>query len=128
MAQKKSESSEKTNVRRIKAVDDKPKVKSVQKTEIKKASTEPSKKVAKKGKKSSKKPSQDLINEPTKNPFKALGRYFKGSWYELRQVRWPNRAATWSLTLAVLVFTGFFVLLVVLLDSGFNWVFEQLLR
>ncbi len=51
-----------------------------------------------------------------KNPFRALGGYFAGAWYELKQVRWPNRKATWSLTLAVLAFTAFFALLILLLD------------
>ena len=37
-------------------------------------------------------------------PFRAIGGYFAGAWVELRQVRWPNRRATWSLTLAVILF------------------------
>ena len=60
-------------------------------------------------------------------PFVALGRYFKGAWVELRQVRWPTRRATWSLTGAVLLFTGFFVVMVLLLDAGFKLLFEQIL-
>ncbi len=60
-------------------------------------------------------------------PLVALGRYFKGSWYELRQVRWPDRKATWSLTAAVLLFTAFFIVLIVLLDAGFKFLFEQIL-
>jgi preprotein translocase SecE subunit len=60
-------------------------------------------------------------------PFVAIGRYFKGAWVELRQVRWPTRRATWSLTGAVLLFTLFFVVLVLLLDAGFKYLFEQIL-
>ena len=60
-------------------------------------------------------------------PFIAAGRYFKGAWVELRQVRWPTRGATWSLTGAVLLFTGFFVVMVLLLDAGFKFLFEQIL-
>ena len=60
-------------------------------------------------------------------PFIAAGRYFKGAWVELRQVRWPTRGATWSLTGAVLLFTAFFVVLVLLLDAGFKYLFEQIL-
>ena len=60
-------------------------------------------------------------------PFMAAGRYFKGAWVELRQVRWPTRGATWSLTGAVLLFTGFFVVMVLLLDAGFKFLFEQIL-
>ena len=36
-------------------------------------------------------------------PFVALGRYLRDSWREIRQVRWPNRKATWKMVLAVLV-------------------------
>lgn len=57
----------------------------------------------------------------------SLGRYFKGAWVELKQVRWPTRKATWGLTLAVLAFTAFFVVLIVLLDAGFKLLFERIL-
>jgi len=58
----------------------------------------------------------------------AIGGYFKGSWAELRQVRWPNRKATWSLTFAVLIFTMFFVTLIVLLDAAFKYLFDLILK
>ena len=57
-----------------------------------------------------------------------IGNYFKGAWVELRQVRWPNRAATWSLTIAVLLFSAFFVILITLLDAGFKSLFELILK
>ena len=60
-------------------------------------------------------------------PFKATGGYFKGAWVELKQVRWPNRRATWSMTGAVLLYTAFFVVLVLLLDAGFKYLFELIL-
>jgi preprotein translocase subunit SecE len=60
-------------------------------------------------------------------PFVAFGGYFKGAWFELRQVRWPNRKATWSLTGAVLLFTAFFVVLILLLDVLFKYLFELIL-
>ena len=63
----------------------------------------------------------------SRNPLTAIAGYFKGSWHELRQVRWPNRRTTWALTLAVLIFTAFFLVLVVLLDGGFQLLFEQIL-
>lgn len=59
--------------------------------------------------------------------FRAIGGYFKGAWVELRQVRWPNRRATWSLTAAVLAYSAFFVLLVLLLDAAFKYLFELIL-
>lgn len=61
-------------------------------------------------------------------PFIAIGEYLKGAWYELRQVRWPNRKATWGLTAAVLIFSAFFVVLIVLLDVVFKFLFELILK
>jgi preprotein translocase subunit SecE len=56
-----------------------------------------------------------------------IGGYFKGAWVELRQVRWPNRKATWALTLAVLLFSAFFVVLILLLDTLFKYIFELII-
>jgi preprotein translocase subunit SecE len=61
------------------------------------------------------------------SPFIALGGYFKGAWYELKQVTWPNRKATWSLTLALLAFTAFFIVMILLLDALFKYLFELIL-
>lgn len=60
-------------------------------------------------------------------PFISLGGYFKGAWFELQQVTWPNRKATWSLTAALLVFTAFFVVMILLLDALFKYLFELIL-
>lgn len=57
----------------------------------------------------------------------APGRYFKNSWNELRQVRWPNRSATWSLTLAVILFTAFFAVIILVLDAGFQYLFKEVI-
>ena len=71
------------------------------------------------------------VNKPTpvvktgsKSIFARIGGYFKGAWVELRQVRWPNRKATWALTIAVIIFSIFFMLLITLLDTFFKWIFE----
>jgi preprotein translocase SecE subunit len=53
--------------------------------------------------------------------------YIANSWNELRQVRWPNRAATWSLTLAVIAFTVFFTIIILALDAGFQYLFKEVL-
>jgi preprotein translocase SecE subunit len=58
---------------------------------------------------------------------RATGGYFKGAWVELRQVRWPNRRATWGLTAAVLAYSAFFVVIVLLLDALFKYLFELIL-
>lgn len=61
-------------------------------------------------------------------PFIALGEYFKGAWYELRQVRWPNRRATWSLTGAVLLFSAFFIVFILLVDAIFKYLFDLVIK
>lgn len=62
-----------------------------------------------------------------KNALVRIGGYFKGAWIELRQVRWPNRRSTWGLTLAVLLFSAFFVVIILLLDLLFKYLFEIIL-
>jgi preprotein translocase SecE subunit len=72
-----------------------------------------------------------VAKEPTNWFVKALyaiGRYFKGAWIELKQVRWPTRKATWGLTLAVILFSAFFVVLILLLDALFKFVFELMIK
>lgn len=51
--------------------------------------------------------------------------YFEGAWRELKQVRWPDRGATWSLTVAVIVFSLFFSGIILGLDFVFNEVFRK---
>lgn len=60
-------------------------------------------------------------------PFVAFFRYLHDSWMELRQVRWPNRKATWKMVLAVLVYTVLFVIIISLLDLFFSWLFKLIL-
>jgi len=98
-----------TKVTRIKASDDAP--------STKKADAKPLKAVAK----TPKAPKQ---KRGILKPFRVFGGYFKGAWQELKQVRWPTRGATWSLTLAVLLFTLFIGVIIVLLDLLFNYLFN----
>lgn len=58
----------------------------------------------------------------------AIGGYFKGAWIELRLVRWPTRRATWGLTFAVILFSAFFVVVILLLDILFKYLFELILK
>lgn len=69
-----------------------------------------------------------IDQEEKRNIVRRFFGYFAGAWYELKQVRWPTRKATWSLTAAVLGFSAFFVLFILLLDAGFKYLFEQLLK
>ena len=52
---------------------------------------------------------------------KMINNYFVGAWKELRLVRWPNRKATWAMTGAVVFFTVFLFVLILLLDAGFKY-------
>lgn len=56
---------------------------------------------------------------------RAIGDYFVGSYKELKKVQWPSRKATWSLTLAVIIFTAVIVLFIVALDYGFDALFKK---
>lgn len=60
-------------------------------------------------------------------PFFGIGRYVGGAWQELRQVRWPDRKATWSLTGAVIVFSLFFAAVILGLDYVFQYLFKEIL-
>ena len=73
----------------------------------------------------------NIPKKPIKGPLKllfAISKYFKGSWAELRLVRWPNRKSAWGLTLAVIMFTAFFFTLIVLLDASFKQLFNIILK
>ena len=61
-------------------------------------------------------------------PFVALWHYLRDSWKELRQVRWPNRKATWQLVFAVIVYSILFIILISLLDMFFSWLFNLILN
>lgn len=60
-------------------------------------------------------------------PFIGLGRYFKNSWGELRQVHWPTRKYTWQMTIAMLIYCAIFFAFIVLLDALFSLIFNNLL-
>lgn len=57
----------------------------------------------------------------------SFGGYFTGAWYELRQVRWPDRRATWGLTFAVMVFSLFFAAVILGLDFIFQYLFKEVI-
>ena len=60
-------------------------------------------------------------------PFVAFGRYLRDSWREIRQVRWPNRKATWKMLFAVIIYTALFVVIISLLDLLFGLIFKLIL-
>jgi preprotein translocase SecE subunit len=61
------------------------------------------------------------------NPFAPVIRYVRGAWYELRQVRWPDRRSTWGMTGALIAFTVFFLVVIILLDAGFQQLFKLII-
>ncbi len=62
-----------------------------------------------------------------RRPLRAMKEYFKGSWYELRQVRWPDRATTWQMTGALIGFTVFISVIILLLDALFKYLFQLMI-
>ena len=60
------------------------------------------------------------------NNEKSVG-YFRGAWQELRQVRWPDRSATWGMTIAVICFSLIFAAIILGLDFVFNELFRKVL-
>jgi preprotein translocase SecE subunit len=64
---------------------------------------------------------------PRRNIFVRITNYFKGSWHELRQVRWPNRKQTWQLTLAVILFSLLIGAVIFGLDALFTWLFKEVI-
>lgn len=107
-----TKNTKKTNVTRITASADAPSKKAAEPVVTKDTTPRVRKKAAVKG---------------IFKPAALLAGYFKGAWFELKQVHWPTRKATWSLTGAVIAFTGFFVILILLLDAGFKYLFELIL-
>lgn len=112
-AKKTSASSSKSTVTRIKAVD----TASNKKVEKTASQTETVTKAKRRG----------LPLDAVAKPFTGAIGYFKGAWYELKQVRWPTRGATWGLTGAVIAFSLFFVVLILLLDAAFKYLFDVIL-
>lgn len=79
---------------------------------------------------SPKKPTQKVTSDQSerkRNIFRKFFGYFKGAWFELRQVRWPNRRATWSMTIALLIFSGVFGAFILLVDLGWEYLFKLLI-
>ncbi len=111
-ANKKPAAKSATKVTRIKAADSQPAKSTLKQIKAPKVANQSP----------AKRPAAKLLK-----PLKALGSYFKGAWFELRQVHWPDRRATWGLTGAVLAFTAFFIVLILLLDLLFKYIFQLIL-
>ncbi len=92
------------------------------------------KKLTRKERKAIKKSQKSDEERPIKSyfilfrPFVRFGRYLRDSWREIRQVRWPNRKATWKMTLAVLVYVALFMIFLTLLDVFFTFIFDLIFK
>lgn len=74
------------------------------------------------------KPATKKASTAAKKTKQPRDNYFIGAWRELRQVRWPDRKATWGLTFAVIVYSVFFFVLIILLDAFFKYLFDLLVK
>lgn len=76
-------------------------------------------------------PVSRFVGRLSKLVVKILGflmpRYFINSWYEVRQVTWPNRRETWRLTAAVFVFAIVFGASVAIVDKGLQELFRKVI-
>ncbi len=118
-----------TKVTRIKAKDDGPKT-TREDDEIvtRKVS------VKAKGSKSKKeKAAESAKVKATKKADKAAAKkekkvgYVRGSFQEIRQVRWPNRKETWKMTLSVIIYVVILATAIMLLDALLQFIFNKLL-
>ena len=57
-------------------------------------------------------------------PFVAFGHYIRDSFREVRQVRWPDRKATWKLVLSVVIYVVIIAVFIMLLDMLFTYLFN----
>ena len=114
-----------TKITRISASDDTKEVAKTKPVKVEKQSTK--KTTTPESTKAAKKVSVRGIGRGIRRPFVASWRYIKGAWQELRQVRWPDRRSTWGMTGALLLFTLFFVVVILLLDYGFSQLFNLLI-
>ena len=119
-----------TKVTRIKAKDDGPKTPREDKpSEITrkvsvKAKTGESKKA--KAEKKIKAKEVKKAEKQAEKKEKKVG-YFRGSFQEIRQVRWPNRKETWKMTLSVIVYVIILAVAIMLLDALLQLIFSKML-
>lgn len=55
----------------------------------------------------------------------AVPGYFKQAWEQLKQVVWPDKRTTIRLSIAVFVFSAFFILITTVIDYGLDKLFKK---
>lgn len=116
-------SKESSNITRIKATDSS----APKKDKPNKSQTNKNKDVKPKEASVTKKTSNKPSAKTKPGLMSRLMAYFKASWQELKKVQWPDRKATWSLTVAVILFTAFFAAMILLIDVVFQKIFNLIL-
>ncbi len=66
------------------------------------------------------------LPKPVKNVRVPMPGYLRSALDELKQVQWPSRRQSWRLTFAVIVFSAFFGILIVLADIVFKLIAERI--
>lgn len=72
------------------------------------------------------------IFRPLRRPVRLIGLilfplYFRNSWKELKQVKWPSWQESRKLTFAVIVFAVIFAVIIAVVDYGLDKVFKNVL-
>lgn len=62
------------------------------------------------------------------NPIRAFGSYIKASFREIRLVKWPTRRETWTMTLAVVIYSLVIIAIVLLFDNVYDWLFKLIIK
>ncbi len=127
---KKTTKSDDQNVTRISASDNRDAKKTPAKKAAAKTATKATTKVSAKAVTAKKATTKKTAaaQPKIKKESRGLIGYVKGAWYELKQVRWPTRRATWELTGAVMAFSAFFILFIFAMDTLFNYLFDTILK
>jgi preprotein translocase SecE subunit len=119
-----------TKITRISAKDDGPKTREDKPEEIsRKVSVKAKDSGSKKTKAASKAKAKEIkkADKLESKKEKKVG-YFRGSFQELRQVRWPNRKETWKMTLSVIVYVVVLAVVIMLLDALLQLLFTNILK
>ena len=129
MSNQPSKTRQKTNITKITASSN-----TQQKPELEVQTTTKTLKSPKTSPKSPKPPKHLQLKNPQERLYtlfghlSLFGRYLRDSWREIRQVRWPNRKATWKMVLAVFFYCAIFMIFILVLDAFFTFIFNQLLN
>lgn len=67
------------------------------------------------------------VENMKKSPFKGLVGYFKELKAETQRITWPSKADAKKAIIAVIVFCAIYVILVAILDFGFDNLFNKVI-